>query len=93
MTPTQDDVDRWAKLIASAYASDRVPLMTPIDVLNLATYLGGPLADCPMLVIPPKDWGPDYVNPALDRWEAATRRRRGRRLGAVDYAQGRLTIE
>ena len=89
----QAEIDRWAKLIATAYASDCIPLMTPIDVLNLASYLGEPLAHCIMLAIPPTDWGPHYVNPTLDRWEAATRRRRSRRLGAVDYGQGRITME
>lgn len=89
----QADVERWSKLIATGYANDCVPLVTPLDALDLAGYLNDALASCIMLAIPPKDWGPDYVNPALGRWEAMTRRRRGKRLGAVDYGQGKITME
>ncbi len=89
----QADVDRWAKLIATGYAHDADPIMAPLDVLNLAGHLDDALASCIMLAVPPGDWGPDYVNPALQRWEAMTRWRRGRRLGAVDYGLGRITME
>lgn len=88
----QDEVTKWAKLVATGYSDACVPPLSPLDLHDLVADLDEPLSHCIMLAIPPSDWGRHYVNPVLDRWEAKTRRRKGRRLDGADYGQGRITM-
>jgi hypothetical protein len=88
----QAEVTRWAGLVATTYADSCHPPLSPVDRRDLAAELDEPLSHCIMLAIPPSDWGPHYINPALERWERKVRRPRGRRLAAADYGLSRITM-
>lgn len=92
MTITQADVDRWAGIFARAYKVAHRPFLTPTDEASLIRELNTPLAHCLMLAIPSDQWGPDYVDPAFQRWERMTRRGPGPRLRAVDFTTGTVTV-
>lgn len=85
----QADVDRWAALIARAYAVAHRPSLPAADGARLARELNTPVASCIMLGIAPDA---ARIDPALARWEAMTGRRPGPRLGRVDYGRGAVEM-
>ena len=92
-TDLDRDADIWAARISRAYALASAIPTTPETEAWIARELRSPMAQCIGLAVPPADWGDDYINSALRRWEANARRSFGPRLASVDYGKGTVSMK
>ena len=82
----------WADRIATAYADETTPPITPQMRDALRERLAQALTPALMARVPSGSWAQDIVNPLLDEWERELRSEVGPRLERVEEAAGTVSM-